>query len=361
MRVVVANLTGGGLSGGYRKYLQRLMPLLAADRRVEQLHVFLPAGSVASFDPALDVRPYAAGDAGGRAVHEAMRALSPDIVFVPTARFIDIGRPVVTMVRNMEPLMVPFGGNSWREALRNLARAGQAKRASRRATRVIAVSQFVREFLVRQWSLPADRVGVVYHGVDRPGADAAPPRSGGAVTRRTLFTAGSIRPARGLEDAIDALPRLPADVHLTIGGRVDAGAEHYAARLHERAQRLGVHSRITFAGHLDAPQVYAAMRDCDVFVMTSRAEACPNTALEAMSAGAPIVSVGHEPMPEFFGTAALYYRAGSGPALADRILDILSGRVDRSELAARARKRASQFDWATTADLTIRQLELALS
>ena len=31
------NLTSGGLSGGYRKYLQAMVPLLRADRRVDLL------------------------------------------------------------------------------------------------------------------------------------------------------------------------------------------------------------------------------------------------------------------------------------------------------------------------------------
>ena len=355
MRVAVANLTGGGLSGGYRKYLQRLMPLLASDARVERLHIFVPAGSGAVLDSHLDVRLYASGEAGARAVIDDMRALSPDVVFVPTARFIDIGRPVVSMVRNMEPLIVPFGGNSWREGLRNLARAGQAKRASRRASRVIAVSRFVREFLVNRWHIPAERVGVVYHGVDHQDGDD------NAVSGRALFTAGSIRPARGLEDAIEALARLPEDVHLRIGGRVDAGAEHYAHKLQALAQRLGVQARVTFAGFLDAQQMRQALKGCGIFVMTSRAEACPNTALEAMSAGALIASVDHEPMPEFFGEAALYYPAGNAAALAARVLDVIQERVVRVEMGERARTRARQFTWQTTADRTIHELELALS
>lgn len=354
MRVVVANLTGGGLSGGYRKYLQRVMPLIAADARIERLHIFVPAGSGVVFDPHLDVRHYGSGEAGGRAMIDEMRTLSPDVVFVPTARFIDIGRPVVTMVRNMEPLIVPFGGNSWREGLRNLARAGSAKRASRRSARVIAVSRYVREFLVHRWGIPAERVGVVYHGVDHEDR-------GALVNARTLFTAGSIRPARGLEDAIEALARLPADVHLRIGGRVDPGAEHYARKLHALASRLDVQARVTFAGQLDAQQMRDELNGCGVFVMTSRAEACPNTALEAMSAGAMIVSVDHEPMPEFFGDAALYYPEGNGAALAERVMDVLDSPLLRPAKGEQARARARRFTWETTSDLTIRELELAHS
>src|SRR5262249_59993443 len=84
----------------------------------------------------------------------------------PTARFLDCGRPCVVMVRNMEPLERPFGGNTLRAGLRNLARAWTARRACRRATRVIAVSRHVADFLTSRWGLPPSKVGVVYHGVD---------------------------------------------------------------------------------------------------------------------------------------------------------------------------------------------------
>jgi glycosyltransferase involved in cell wall biosynthesis len=352
MRVVVANLTGGGLSGGYRKYLHRLMPRMAADRRVEQLTIFVPRTAEASLDRALDVRRYDVTDAGVRTLADEVRALAPDVVFVPTARFLPFGRPTVTMVRNMEPLMVPFAGNAFREGIRNLGRAGQAKRASRSATRVIAVSKFVREFLLTRWGIPPERVGLVYHGVD-------PWPPAGTVQNRVLFTAGSIRPARGLEDVINALAELPPDVQLRIAGRVDAGAERYAKQLHEIAESVGVARRITWMGQLSDPQMHTQLSTCAVFVMTSRAEACPNTALEAMSAGSVIVSVDHEPMPEFFGDAALYYRAPDAEALAARVVDLLEGRVDRAALQARAHARAAQFSWDATCDLTIRELEIA--
>jgi len=42
LRLAVVNLTAGGLSGGYQKYLQHLLPLLVRDTRLEQVDVFLP-------------------------------------------------------------------------------------------------------------------------------------------------------------------------------------------------------------------------------------------------------------------------------------------------------------------------------
>ena len=81
---------------------------------------------------------------------------------------------MVVMVRNMEPLEVPFAGNTWVEGLRNVARAWEARRACRHATRVIAVSDHVRRFIISKWHIDEDRIGTVYHGVDGGGPSARP-------------------------------------------------------------------------------------------------------------------------------------------------------------------------------------------
>jgi glycosyltransferase involved in cell wall biosynthesis len=362
MRIAVVNLTSGGLSGGYRKYLSRLMPLLANDPRVTALSVFVPEGAasaVAAMNSGIDVRAWPRQHARGfRILVRDVVARAPDVVFIPTARHAEFGNiPVVVMVRNMEPLTVPFGGTTWAEGLKNVARAWEARRACRQAARVIAVSDHVRDFIVSRWQIDRDRVGTVYHGVDDPGPAAVTP----AHVSRTLFTAGSIRPARGAEDIIRALPLVDADVRLVIAGQVDAGCAGYAEQLRRLCDDLGVTSRVTFAGQLGSEDMAEAFRRCAAFVMTSRAEACPNTALEAMSYGCAIVSVDRAPMPEFLGEAALYYPIAEVRALAEHLRAILTNTAEHDRLARAARRRAAPFRWEATRDRTIKELERARS
>ena len=356
MRIAVVNLTSGGLSGGYRKYLRRLMPLLANDRRVNALSVFVPEEATAAVGQGIDVHTWARRDPVLRLSRNVL-ATKPDVVFIPTARHANFGKtPVVTMVRNMEPLTVPFDGNSWAEGMKNIARAWEAKRACRRATRVIAVSNHVREFIISRWQIDPDRVGTVFHGVDDSGTALGPRQERGT----TLFTAGSIRPARGLEDVIRVMAMLDPDVRLTIAGGTDAGCAGYARGLRRLCDELGITSRVTFAGQLQEEEMIAAFRTCSAFLMTSRAEACPNTALEAMSCGCAVVSVDRAPMPEFFGEAALYYPVGGIQALAMQLRALLSSTADQDRLRLAARQRAAGFTWESTRDCTIRELELAL-
>ena len=326
MRIAVVNLTSGGLSGGYAKYLTALLPLLEGDPRVSRLDLFVPPGATPPDGFAGRTNTWSAkgGVDGHRDLRAQLAQLGPDVIFFPTARLVRPGTiPTVVMVRNMEPLTRPFGGNTWREGLRNLARAGAARLACRRATRVIAVSNHVRSFLTGRWGLRPDRVGMIYHGIDAAASGPAPVMPPSLADRpRFLFTAGSIRPARGLEDLIGALPAVLANDaarSLVIAGGVDPSGQPYAARMRALARALGVERHVVWAGHLTAPEMAWTFQHCAAFVMTSRAEACPNLALEAMSQGAVIVSTRQDPMPELFGDVATYYSPPDAGELAARI------------------------------------------
>jgi glycosyltransferase involved in cell wall biosynthesis len=360
MHVAVANLTRGGFSGGYRKYLQVLIPLLRRDPRVSRVDVYMPESDRPTVVEADVMKRWDAGDYK-RGYPELKRWLAespPDVVFVPTAQTIACGKPVVSMIRNMEPLLVPFDGNVMSEGLRNLARAWAARRAATRSDRVIAVSQHVRDFLVSRWKLDPEKIGVVYHGVDRVASPRRPAAAVGIEPNTFLFTAGSIRPARGLEDLLGALAILGPGHTLLIAGEPDPITRGHAAKLKARAASLG--ARVVWLGRLDEQEMAWCFQNCTFFVMTSRAEACPNTVLEALTYGCVSISTDCPPMPEFFADAALYYRARDAKNLAARIAGMRAmTEEERATMRERAIARAGDFSWERTASQTVTELELA--
>jgi glycosyltransferase involved in cell wall biosynthesis len=99
-------------------------------------------------------------------------------------------------------------------------------------------------------------------------------------------------------------------------------------------------------------------RRCAAFLMTSRVEACPNTALEALAAGAITISVRNPPMPEFFRSAAVYYDAGFPEQLAAATERGLAfSREDQKRMRNEAQNRAAYFTWEKTAEHTVSELE----
>ncbi len=366
MHLAVVNLTNGGLSGGYRKYLDQVVPRLARDPRCGRLSVYLPetVGSpVDTGGAVIEHWPVGEHRRGFRWVRERLVAAVPDVILIPTARKLMAGRiPVVTMVRNMEPLRVPFRGNSAVECMKNVARHFAAWRACQGVARVIAVSNHVKDFLTTRWGVPGERIGVVYHGVGDAGdglGDKLPAVLSGGPPGEFLFTAGSIRPARGLEDALGALPELQRrfpGLRLFVGGVATPDAARYEVRMRGLVRVLGIERSVVWLGALGAGEMAWCFRNCRAFLMTSRAEACPNTLLEAMSHGCGIISTDCPPMPEFAGEGALYYSRESAAQLAARVGEELTDETSSGRRRRTAREIARRFTWDKTAAETIAQL-----
>ena len=367
MKVAFVLYTNGKVSGGAAKHARTIPPLMRQDPRVEDLRMFVPEGALSANVHGVKMFQWKPG--GGRTAAKALKAelvqYQPDVVFVPSARFVGLpGVPSVVMVRNMEPLLTPFASDDLIDKLKGIARRFVALRACRKAARIIAVSEHVRDFLVDQWSLPEADIGIVYHGVEDPPHRIRPSSLSLDTDRPFLFSMGSIRPARGLDDLIGAMAddRVPADLQLLFAGKPDAGSEHYFSALKASAVRLGIADRVHWLGQCGPGELSWCFRNARIFVMTSRVEACPNTVLEAMRQGSFAISGDNAPMPEFFRDTALYYRNGSPASLAETIVAALAlepGAEKRMREAAL--NRSHDFTWLNCSRRTVDELEVAIS
>jgi glycosyltransferase involved in cell wall biosynthesis len=130
--------------------------------------------------------------------------------------------------------------------------------------------------------------------------------------------------------------------------------------LERRIASAGLRERVGLAGPLGAEQMRWGFEQCRAFVTTSRAEACPNTALEALHHGSLVVSTDRPPMPEILGEAPLYYRDGDVGGLVAALgrLGDLSP-ADGEARRAVARRRAAGFTWERAVRETVDALETA--
>lgn len=157
---------------------------------------------------------------------------------------------------------------------------------------------------------------------------------------RRLVTVARLRPEKGHDTLIDAVPailRAFPDVTLTI-----VGDGPMAPALASRVAELGLGDRVHFEGHRD--DVAAALREHDVFVLPSRSEAFPNSVIEAMATGLPVVASEVGGIPELVehGRTGLLIPPGRPEELASVVIDLLRrpsfaralGRKARAEVVA---------------------------
>ena len=370
MRLAIINLTGGGFSGGYRKYLKNMIPLLAEHAEVDKLMCVSAEGNdISGWFPSLKNTDY--GECRrfslphlafipDRKMSECLRKFSPDVIFLPVDRYVRPNNlPVVNMVRNMEPLVPNMRGDTLREILKKYVLRKVICQAVRRADHTIAVSGYVKNYLMEKLQIPEDKISQVYHGLTSQTGDCIrrPHSLPVGWDSGFLFTCGSVRPARGLEDLIGALTDLrlkKIDMRLVIAGETLAGMRKYRKSLERHLALKQLTDSVCWAGTMSEEELRWCYNKCSLFVMTSRVEACPNIALEAMANGAVAIASDNPPLPEFFSDCAAYYEAGKKESLAKAIISRLGlNCAEREAVSERSRKRSDMFSWKLTADMTM--------
>jgi glycosyltransferase involved in cell wall biosynthesis len=367
MRIAIINLTGGGMSGGYKKYMRNVIPRMAINPDIESILCATPSSidiqSWFSFLPKvkfITCKPfkwmyYRPDDD----LKKSLKEFSPDVIFIPVERYFKFNSvPIVNMIQNMEPFADNLNENFFNKC-RLYIQYIVARRAIKKSDRIIAVSEYVKEFLLNKWNVPEGKIGLVYHGIELP-------RLKEFVCSKNipkdwegnfLFTAGSIRPARGLEDILGAMKYLMLDKRnikgLVIAGETELRMIPYRRKLEEWIKMNNLSSKICWAGRLSEKEMSWCYRNCKIFVMTSRVESFGMIAGEAMAHGCVCISSDSPCLPEIFGDAAVFYPSKRGEVLTEAIQTVFRWDSYKcKEMSERAKRQAAKFSW----DITIEKL-----
>lgn len=177
------------------------------------------------------------------------------------------------------------------------------------------------------------------------------------ATSPVIATTARLHPDKGLDLLIDALAlvrrEIPeASVHI-IGGP-QAGFEHLADELRDRAARQGVAEAVDLLGFVDQPQVVVASARCYVQPARERTEILPLALLEAMAIGVPVVAtdVGAVRTVVRDGATGLLVPPEDVPALAAALVRVLrdSSEADRLRTAAFELLAHPRFDQRSLVD-----------
>jgi N-acetylgalactosamine-N,N'-diacetylbacillosaminyl-diphospho-undecaprenol 4-alpha-N-acetylgalactosaminyltransferase len=153
-----------------------------------------------------------------------------------------------------------------------------------KAAHVIAVSAGVADDLAGRFEVPRSRMSVIGNPVD---SDRLARMAGDAPATQLpgdyYLGVGRLVPNKNFNLLIEAFAASGTQASLVLLGQ---GPE--LDRLRDRAVQLGVGDRVQFAGFLENP--YPVMARARALVSASRAEGFPNTLIEAMSLGCPVIA-----------------------------------------------------------------------
>ncbi|HEY0061074.1 MAG TPA: glycosyltransferase family 1 protein, partial [Telluria sp.] len=210
------------------------------------------------------------------------------------------------------------------------------------ATRIVTISHFVAEDVVRHFPEAAGKISVIYCGTNFTRAPAGH-RPQYEPRQPFLFTIGMVCEKKNFHVLV---PLLQGNaMQLVIAGIVKEG---YRDRIMAAAREHGVAERVIITGPVSTHDKNWYYAHCHAFLFPSLAEGFGLPVLEAMHHGKPVFLSTSTSLPEVGGDAAYYFEnfepASMRAALAAGLADFaVSGG------AARARARAAGFTWENAA------------
>lgn len=232
---------------------------------------------------------------------------------------------------------------------------------------VIAVSDFLKRELVQFYRFDAEKVNVIYNGIDtqkfNPEIDGLKIRGKyGVGSNPLVLFLGRLAPYKGPQFLIMAAPQIlkeVPDAKFVIAG----SGRHEIPQLKILVKKLNLEKAFIFTGYVtdwEIPYLYAS---CDVFCYPSLWEGFGLTPAEAQACGKPVVAFNISAIPEVVKNreTGILVPPKDYTKLAPAIIQLLSDKKAREKMGHKGRQRVLRlFSWDNVAKETIKVYQKAL-
>jgi glycosyltransferase involved in cell wall biosynthesis len=237
----------------------------------------------------------------------------------------------------------------WREGLR---RRVLTRLMAWKAARVITVSDFSKQEIVRHLGVPQSKVEVIYSGVTRLAASEEPPAENAA----TVLFVGSLFNRRHIPELIAAFEQLArrrpsARLELVGDNRTRPHID-----VNELIVRSPVRDRIRARAFVADDELASLYRSARAFVFLSGYEGFALTPLEALGAGVPVVLLSTEVAHEIYGPAAIYVERAETALIAAALERALFDEGERARVLDAASAQLERYSWRECAHRTLQVL-----
>jgi teichuronic acid biosynthesis glycosyltransferase TuaC len=226
--------------------------------------------------------------------------------------------------------------------------------------RLIVVSNDLKEKLVCEYDVSADKITVILNGVDLhdfPIIDQGNARSLLNLTSHEYFgvVVARLSPEKNLDVLINAIAGLghKAPVIKIIGG----GPER--VNLESLISKLNVASKIQLIGEVPHKDISNWLNAADFFCLPSQREGCPVVIHEALACGIPVVSTTVGAIPDLINSKeyGLLCPPSDVTALAELLVKVCTIKWNREKISSYGRS----FTWDKVAAQTATVLQETLS
>jgi glycosyltransferase involved in cell wall biosynthesis len=225
-----------------------------------------------------------------------------------------------------------------------------------RASRIITVSDHVKNDILREFPIESDRIRVIPNGVDRrfrPTTDAQGFRARYQFPERYVLFVGQTQTNKNLKRAIDAVALARAKHNLDHQFIIAGMPSEDDTKLKNYVRDRNLANMVRFIGYVDDDDLPNLYSSAELFLFPSLTEGFGIPPLEAMSCGVPVVAAHASCLPEVLGDAAIWVDPLSIESIADGIATGLLDETAKRLAIAKGLSRAQHFSWEKMALETV--------
>lgn len=233
-----------------------------------------------------------------------------------------------------------------------------------KAEHLIAVSHATKSDIIKHLNVPAEKITVIYEGVDflrfRIITNASRLnliRQEYCLPQQFILTVATLEPRKNIEGLLFAYRRLKEIVYnppkLVIVGRQGWKSD----TIHDTLQELALHRDVILTGYVSDEHLPLIYNNALMFVYPSFHEGFGLPVLEAMACGLPVLTSDTSALKEIVGDAAITVDPRNYYELAERMKEIITSHKMRSQLKDRALNHVRNFSWESCARKTLNVYE----
>lgn len=212
-----------------------------------------------------------------------------------------------------------------------------------RSSALVFVSRFAEEQVNQYLELPEIPTRVIYNAPALSATEDGEPHSG---LRPYFLAVGPIVEKKNFHTLLPLLQEFPDHDLVIVGSRPGP----YAAKMLNKAQKMGVDNRLVFPGEVTEKQKVAYYRGCDAFFHPSLAEGFGLPVVEAMRFGKPMFLSMFGALPEIGGQSAFYWDSFAAQDMVEVVRQGLGRFGEDMGLPQTIKNRSELFSWQTAAN-----------
>lgn len=221
---------------------------------------------------------------------------------------------------------------------------------ARRATRIIAPSEFTKHEIIRHLGVGEDKIRVIFEAArdgmkPLPVSECQPVLDKHQIRQPYLLYVGTIEPRKNLLTLIRAYDELLRTTEHRPQLVMCGGRGWLCDEVFQLVNELKLTDQIRFTGYVDDEDLPALYSSAEIFLYPSLYEGFGLPPLEAMACGAPTITSNVSSLPEVVGRAGLTHDPNNWQMLTAHIANLLGNSAARQHFKKAGKDQAAQFSW----------------